>query len=78
MFVKNCSIVKYQGAKGLGTRHVVYWNHPYESGAQPLKVNLIIYENDVLQVVSKDVLKNDENKLKLSSAKLSKVKLGLS
>jgi hypothetical protein len=28
----------------------VYWNHPFESGAQPLKVNLIIYENDILQV----------------------------
>ena len=31
-------------------RHVVYWKHTNESGVQPLKVNLIIYENDVLQV----------------------------
>ena len=38
-----------QGAQGRGTRHVVYWNLN-ETGMQPLKVNLIIYENDVLQV----------------------------
>ena len=31
-------------------RHVVYWKHTNEAGVQPLKVNLIIYENDVLQV----------------------------
>ena len=40
---------------------MVYWNHPYESGAQPLKVNLIIYENDVLQVVGEDIPNNDDN-----------------
>lgn len=31
-------------------RHVVYWNHNWESGAQQLKVNLIVYDNDVMQV----------------------------
>ena len=44
------TLMLYQGAQGRGTRHVVYWNHPHEAGAQPLKVNLIIYENDVMQV----------------------------
>ena len=39
-----------QGARGTGTRHVVYWRHTKENGVQPLKVNLIIYDNDILQV----------------------------
>ena len=42
-----------KGTKGRGTRHVVYWKHTNESGVQPLKVNLIVYDNDVLQVGSK-------------------------
>ena len=42
--------VIYQGTKGRGMRHVVYWKHTNEAGVQPLKVNLIIYDNDVLQV----------------------------
>ena len=29
--------INMKGARGVGTRHVVYWIHPYESGAQPLK-----------------------------------------
>ena len=38
---------------GLGVRHVVYWHlQTGELAAtnQPLKVNLIVYENDVMQV----------------------------
>ena len=29
---------------------MIYWKHSNEAGVQPMKVNLIIYENDVLQV----------------------------
>ena len=40
-----------QGTKGRGIRHVIYWKHPNtEPGSQPMKVNLILYENDILQV----------------------------
>ena len=35
----------------------MYWKHTNESGVQPLKVNLIIYENDLLQVKS-DIIQN--------------------
>ena len=42
--------VATQGTKGRGTRHVIYWKHTNEAGVQPLKVNLIVYENDILQV----------------------------
>ena len=35
----------------------MYWKHTNESGVQPLKVNLIIYENDLLQVKSDIILK---------------------
>ena len=38
-----------QDAQGRGTRHVVYWNHPYDASTT-LKVNLITYANDILQV----------------------------
>ena len=39
-----------QDTQGRGTRHVVYWNHNVESGGQSLKVNPIVYDNNVLQV----------------------------
>ena len=44
--------VGVQATKGQGVRHVVYWRHSTDPGlqVQPLKVNLILYENDVLQV----------------------------
>ena len=41
------------GGAGLGVRHVVYWHlQTGELAAtnQPLKVNLIVYDNDVMQV----------------------------
>ena len=41
--------VVWQGTRGRGVRHVVYWRHSIDT-VQPLKVNLILYENDVLQV----------------------------
>ena len=34
-----------------GVKHVVYWKHTNEAGAQPIKVNITVYDNDVLQVV---------------------------
>ena len=44
-----------QFTKGQGVRHVVYWRHSTDQGVQlqPLKVNLILYDNDVLQVKEK-------------------------
>ena len=44
--------VGVEATKGQGVRHVVYWRHSTDPGlqVQPLKVNLILYENDVLQV----------------------------
>ena len=33
----------------------MYWKHTNESGVQPLKVNLIVYDNDLLQVRSDNV-----------------------
>ena len=44
--------VGVQATKGQGVRHVVYWRHSTDPAlqVQPLKVNLILYENDVLQV----------------------------
>ena len=32
-------------------KHVVYWKQSQEPGAQPLKVNITVYDNDILQVV---------------------------
>ena len=41
-----------QGAEGnRGVKHVVYWKHTNEAGAQPLKVNITVYDNDILQVI---------------------------
>ena len=34
-----------------GVKHVVYWKHKNEAGAQPLKVNITVYDNDILQVI---------------------------
>ena len=34
-----------------GVKHVVYWKHTNEAGAQPLKVNITVYDNDILQVI---------------------------
>ena len=31
-------------------KHVVYWKQSQEQGAQPLKVNITVYDNDILQV----------------------------
>ena len=47
-----CSAVSvlWQGTRGRGVRHVVYWRHDTDIGVHSLKVNLILYENDVLQV----------------------------
>ena len=45
--------VGFKATKGQGVRHVVYWRHYTDPGGlqvQPLKVNLILYNNDVLQV----------------------------
>ena len=53
---KSTKVCYYKGTKGRGTRHVVYWKHTNESGVQPLKVNLIVYENDVLQVKVSTIL----------------------
>ena len=49
---KTTTHLNMEGAQG--TRHVVYWNYTNEDGggAQPLKVNLLVYENHVLQVRS--------------------------
>ena len=41
---------QHQGVKGKGTKHIVYWRTPNGNDGQSLKVNLIIYENDVMQV----------------------------
>ena len=41
---------QHQGVKGKGTKHIVYWRTPNGNEGQSLKVNLIIYENDVMQV----------------------------
>ena len=35
---------------GVGVRHVVYWSLGADAGSQSLKVNLIVYDNDILQV----------------------------
>ena len=35
---------------GKAVRHVVYWKPGGEGSSQPVKVNLVIYENDLLQV----------------------------
>ena len=43
-------ILPWQGTRGRGVRHVVYWRHDTDIGVHSLKVNLILYENDVLQV----------------------------
>lgn len=40
----------FQPYLGLGVRHVVYWNLNADAGSQALKVNLIVYDNDTLQV----------------------------
>ena len=39
-----------QGASGRGIRHVVFWKYTNEINVQPIKVNLVVYENDLLQV----------------------------
>ena len=31
-------------------KHVVYWKQSQEPGAQQLKVNITVYDNDILQV----------------------------
>ena len=48
-----CFNVGVEATKGQGVRHVVYWRHSTDQGVQlqPLKVNLILYDNDVLQVL---------------------------
>ena len=61
----------YQGTKGRGVRHVVYWKHTNESGVQPLKVNLIVYDNDVLQVKVSTILKR---KIQLSIPEGDRIK----
>ena len=38
--------VRVQGVKGRGTKHVVHW----KLGDNQLKVNLIVYDSDVMQV----------------------------
>jgi len=48
---KSSHNLNMKGTKGRGIRHVIYWKHPNtEPGSQPMKVNLILYENDILQV----------------------------
>ena len=42
--------VVVQGAAGRGVRHVVFWKYTNEANIQPVKVNLVVYENDLLQV----------------------------
>ena len=40
-----------QGARGKGTKHIVYWRLPSGGNeGQPLKVNLVVFENDTMQV----------------------------
>ena len=39
-----------QGGQGKGVRFVVYWKAGADGTSQPVKVNLILYENDLLQV----------------------------
>ena len=38
------------GAQGRALRFVVYWKGGLEGSLQQLKVNLVLYENEVLQV----------------------------
>ena len=46
------TILPGKGADGKrGVKHVVYWKQSQEPGAQPLKVNITVYDNDILQVV---------------------------
>ena len=35
---------------------MVYWKHSQEAGAQPLKVNITVYDNDILQVTNPNIL----------------------
>ena len=71
---------------GLGVRHVVYWQlHTGElSGAtnQPLKVNLIVYDNDVMQVTGTSfylwVLENFQSMASHVETLMSQVSLNLS
>ena len=38
------------GAQGKGIRYVVYWKGGLEGGSSQIKVNLVLYENELLQV----------------------------
>ena len=38
------------GAQGKGIRYVVYWKGGLENNSQQIKVNLVLYENELLQV----------------------------
>ena len=38
------------GAQGKGIRYVVYWKGGMENNSQQIKVNLVLYENELLQV----------------------------
>ena len=38
------------GAQGKGIRYVVYWKGGLEGSGQQIKVNLVLYENELLQV----------------------------
>ena len=49
-YVNSCLFECLICVAGLGVRHVVYWHLSADSASQALKVNLIVYDNDVLQV----------------------------
>ena len=38
------------GAQGKGIRFVVYWKAGLENNLQQIKVNLVLYENEILQI----------------------------
>ena len=38
------------GAQGKGIRYVVYWKGGLEGNVQQIKVNLVLYENEILQI----------------------------
>ena len=38
------------GAQGRGIRYVVYWKTGLENNVQQIKVNLVLYENEILQI----------------------------
>ena len=60
---------------GRGVRHVIFWKYNNENGTQPVKVNLVVYENDVLQVkyIKVQYVKVQYNTVQCSTVQFSTV-----